>query len=113
MNATIVTANFETAVTYTNAAHKLNIRQEPLNAHKIGVLVAMLKILSRNLHVIKLEEAELAELMRVLLKRNGGLPAIKPLLKAIPPNAQLLDVLVHSWLICDEVPLKRLANVRW
>lgn len=63
----------------------------------------MEQVLSRNLNIVELEEAELAELVRVLFKRHNDPPAIEPLLESVPPSTQLLDVLEHCGLVLDEI----------
>ena len=109
VHASVVATNPEATMANTNTANQLHIREEALNAYKVGVLIAMLQILPGHFNIVELEEAELAELMRVLFERDCELPAIKPLLKAISPSAQLLDVLVHRRLVGDEVFLECLA----
>lgn len=103
MRAAVMAANLDPTMTNANAADKLNIREKALNAHKVRVLISVQQVLSRNLHIIELEEPELAQLVRILFKWNNKPPAIESLLESVPPSAKLLNVFKHGGLVLNEV----------
>lgn len=111
MNTAIVTADLQPTVADTNAADQIYVRQEAIDANEVLVLVLVLQVLTRDLNLIKLEEAEFTEVRGVGFQELNLGSSIEFFLELVPPASEFLNVFVHGWLPDDKVGLKRLPNM--
>ena len=110
MHATVVTTDLDASVAAGNATYKVHDRQKAFYSDEVLVLVAMLQVLSGNLHFIEPDEAEATQ-MRHLIQVESRRSAVETFGKLVTPLAKLLHVLTHGRLLRDEVLLERLADV--
>lgn len=111
VKTTVMTSNFQSAVTDSYTSDKIDIWQESIDTNKVLILVFMLQILSWDLDLIKLLEPEFAEVAGVVLQVSKGPSAVKLFLKFVSPSPKLVDIFVHRWFLEDEVRVKLFADM--
>ena len=111
--APIVAAHLQTAMREPNGPNEVNVGEEALNRDEVLIFIAVLQVLARYLHRVKLLELELAQMWAVVLQTLRLWSAIKLFFEFVSPFPQLVDVLIHRRLLEHKVFFKRASNVGW
>ena len=111
MCTAILTSYLQAPMRKADGTHKLDVGQKSLYPDEILVLIAVLQVLTWHFNFIEFLESELTQWDAVGLQADRLRATIKFFLEFIPPFPQLVNVLVHSGLLCNKILLERASDV--